>query len=74
MALQEQIDKAREVVPRSMTYLQEVWAELKKVHWPSRKEVTAATVVVVAVVVLISVFLGIVDFGVTHLVRLVLSS
>ncbi len=74
MALQEQIDKAREVVPRSMTFLQEVWAELKKVHWPSRKEVTAATVVVVAVVVLISVFLGIVDFGVTHLVRLVLSS
>jgi len=74
MALQEQIDKAREVVPRSMTYLQEVWAELKKVHWPSRKEVTAATIVVVAVVILISVFLGIVDFGVTHLVRLVLSS
>jgi preprotein translocase subunit SecE len=73
MALQEQIDKARDVVPRSVTYVQEVWAELKKVHWPSRKEVTAATVVVLVVVLVVAVFLGLVDFGVSRLVQLVLS-
>jgi len=74
MALQEQIDKARDVVPRSVTFVQEVWAELKKVHWPSRKEVTTATIVVLAVVVIVAVFLGLVDFGVSRLVQLVLGS
>jgi preprotein translocase subunit SecE len=74
MALKEQIEKARDAVPRSMTFLQEVWAELKKVHWPSRKEVSAATLVVVSVVVLVAFFLGLVDLGLTRVVQLVLSS
>jgi len=73
MALKEQIDKAREAVPRSMTFLQEVWAELKKVYWPTRKEVSAATLVVVSVVVVIAFFLGVVDFGLTRLVQLILT-
>lgn len=73
MALKEQIDKAREAVPRSMTFLQEVWAELKKVYWPSRKEVTAATLVVLAVIVVISFFLGVVDLGLTRIIQVVLS-
>ena len=30
----------------------ESWQELKKVHWPSRKETYAATLVVIIVVVL----------------------
>lgn len=74
MALQEQINKARDLVPRSVAFSQEVWAELKKVHWPARKEVTAATAVVLIVIVLIAVFLGFVDFGVSRLVQLVLGS
>jgi hypothetical protein len=28
-------------------FLQECWIELKKVHWPSRKETQAATIVVI---------------------------
>ena len=31
-------------------FVQESWQELKKVHWPSRKETYAATVVVIIVV------------------------
>jgi len=73
MALKEQIDKAREAVPRSLTFLQEVWAELKKVYWPSRKEVTAATMVVLAVIVIISFFLGVLDLALTRVVQLVLA-
>ncbi len=73
MALKEQIDKAREAVPRSMTFLQEVWAELKKVYWPTRKEVTAATLVVVSVVVVVAFFLGLVDFALTRLVQIILT-
>ncbi len=72
MALQEQFTKAREIIPRSMTFLQEVWAELKKVHWPSRPETYAATVVVVAVVAIVALFLGGVDLIVSQLIQLIL--
>jgi len=73
MALKEQIEKARDVVPRSMTFLQEVWAELKKVYWPSRQEVSAATLVVLSVVVIVAFFLGVIDLGLTRVVQVVLS-
>ena len=72
MALQEQIEKAREVVPRSLTFIQEVTAELRKVHWPTRKETTAATVVVIVVIILIALYLGLVDLVVAQLIHLVL--
>lgn len=72
MAFQEHLSKARDVVPRSVTFVQEVWAELKKVHWPTRKEAYAATVVVLVVVGLVGLFLGGVDFVVSQLIQLIL--
>jgi preprotein translocase subunit SecE len=72
MALQEQISKARDIVPRSVTFLQEVWAELKKVHWPSRKETYAATAVVLVVVGIVAVFLGTVDFALSYMIQAIL--
>ena len=70
MAGQEQIVvKARELSSRSVTFLQEVWAELKKVHWPSRKETYAATAVVVVIVALVALFLGTVDFFLSQVVQ-----
>ena len=72
MALQEQIDKAREAVPRSITFFQEVAVELRKVHWPSRKESTVATAVVVAITIFMAAYLGLVDFLLTQAVHFVL--
>jgi preprotein translocase subunit SecE len=72
MALQEQISKAREIVPRTLTFLQEVWAELKKVHWPSRKETYAATAVVLVVVSIVAIFLGTVDFALSQAIQFIL--
>ena len=72
MALQQQMARAWDVVPRSVTFLQEVWAELKKVHWPTRKETYAATGVVLVIVGLIAVYLGGVDFVLSQLVQLLL--
>ena len=66
------MSKARDVVPRSMTFLQEVWAELKKVHWPTRTETYAATAVVIAVVVIVGLFLGSVDFVISQAIQLIL--
>jgi preprotein translocase subunit SecE len=56
----------------SIQFLREVKIELKKVTWPSRKQTIGSTVVVVALVVLISLFLGFVDIGLSNLIRAVL--
>ena len=73
MALQEQWEKVRDSVPRATNFLSEVWAELRKVHWPTRKETYAATAVVIVITIIIAVFLGVVDFAVSHIVRVILS-
>jgi preprotein translocase subunit SecE len=72
MALQEQIDRVRDLGPRSITFLQEVWAELKKVHWPTRKETYAATAVVLVIVAIIALYLGLVDFVLSQIVQFIL--
>ena len=56
----------------SIQFLREVKIELKKVTWPSRKQTIGSTVVVVALVLLISLFLGFVDIGLSNLIRAVL--
>jgi preprotein translocase subunit SecE len=46
---------------RSRTFLVEVRNELKRVTWPSRKEVYAATVVVILFSIVLGTFLWMVD-------------
>jgi preprotein translocase subunit SecE len=52
-------------------FLREVKAELKKVTWPPRKNTMGSTVVVIILVMIISFFLGLVDAGLSSLIRLV---
>ncbi|MDY7031929.1 MAG: preprotein translocase subunit SecE [Thermodesulfobacteriota bacterium] len=53
-------------------FLREVRVELKKVTWPSRKETVGSTSVVLVVVIIIAVFLGLVDIGLSRLIRVFL--
>ncbi len=73
MALQEQWDKVRDSGARSVNFVGEVWGEMKKVHWPTRKETYAATVIVLVVTIIVAIFLGVVDFAVSHMVQAILS-
>ena len=57
---------------KTVQFLREVKIELKKVTWPSRKEAMASTVVVIILVVIVSAFLGLVDVGLSSLIRAVL--
>jgi preprotein translocase subunit SecE len=50
-------------------FLREVKTELKKVTWPSRKDTLSGTVVVLVAVFIIAVFLGIVDSGLSNLIK-----
>ena len=52
------------------SYLREVVYELRKVVWPSRKETMGSTAVVLVIVGLCATFLGVVDFILSRLVRL----
>lgn len=42
-------------------YFRQTWAELKKVRWPTRREATNLSLIVLAVTVVMSAFLGVVD-------------
>jgi preprotein translocase subunit SecE len=66
------IQKIQDGVRHAMEFVQEAWQELKKVHWPSRKETYAATLVVIVVVVLISIYLALVDLALTKAIQAVI--
>jgi preprotein translocase subunit SecE len=53
-------------------FLIEAKAELKKVTWPTRKQAVASTAVVITVVVIISLFLSLIDFGLAKIIKLIL--
>ena len=54
---------------QSISFARESWAELSKVHFPSPKEAAQATVVVVALTIVMSVWLWMIDLGATWIVR-----
>ena len=61
-----------EFLTRLREFFQEVAAEFRRVNWPSRQEVAASTVVVLAVVFVLSMYLGAVDVGLSRLVEVIL--
>lgn len=50
-------------------FLREVRTELKKVTWPSRKDTLSGTLVVLVAVFIIAIFLGVVDSGLSNLIK-----
>lgn len=66
------IGQVTDVVPRSVEFVKEAWQELKKVHWPTRKETYSATVIVIVAVVVVAVFLGAVDFALSYAMQYVM--
>ncbi len=58
---------------RGMQFFREVRVELKKVTWPNRGQTAGSTVVVIILVFIIASFLGLVDFGLSKLVQIVLA-
>lgn len=54
---------------RGLSYLQEVVTELKKTTWPTHQEATRLTLVVIAVLVALGVYMGLLDWGLSILVN-----
>ncbi|EEG77817.1 preprotein translocase subunit SecE [Dethiobacter alkaliphilus] len=53
-------------------HIKDVKQELKKVHWPSRREVTLFTSIVLMAILVIGVFFWILDTGFTGMLQLIL--
>ena len=66
------MEKIKLVMQKVMKFLSEAKAELKKVTWPSPKQTMASTSVVIIIVFIVSFYLGIIDFGLAKLVKLIL--
>jgi preprotein translocase subunit SecE len=56
-------------IERARLFLSEVRNELKRVTWPSRKEVYATTVVVILTSLFFGLYLFVLDFGVNTLIQ-----
>lgn len=59
-------------IVKTRQFLKEAKIELKKVVWPTPKEALISTSVVVVFVIIVSIFLGVVDFGLTKIIKLIL--
>lgn len=57
---------------RFKKFLSDVRAEFKKVTWPTREQTLKQTGVVLVIVAITGVFLGMVDFGLSGLVKLII--
>jgi preprotein translocase subunit SecE len=71
-APENRMEKIKEFWKVTKQFFREVRVELKKVTWPSRKETIASTSVVLITVILVAFFLGVVDLGLSHLIKIFL--
>jgi preprotein translocase subunit SecE len=60
-------------IARAVEFFREVKVELKKVTWPTRKQTTGTTIVVIVFVFVVAAFLGLFDLGLSRIVRVVLT-
>jgi preprotein translocase subunit SecE len=64
------MERIKEFWQKAKQFFREVRVELKKVTWPSRKETIASTSVVLITVILVAFYLGIVDLGLSRLIKI----
>ncbi|MDQ4078846.1 MAG: preprotein translocase subunit SecE [Chloroflexota bacterium] len=66
--------KTKEQQSAATRYFKEVRAEMSKVVWPSREQATNLTLTVLAVMLAMGVFLGLLDFIFGEMVQLLLTA
>ncbi len=57
---------------KTRQFLKEVKVEIKKVVYPSRDELVGSTKVVIITVFIVSFYLGVIDLGLSKLVKMLL--
>ncbi|TDL62273.1 preprotein translocase subunit SecE [Rhodococcus qingshengii] len=57
---------------RLKKFFSDVLREMRKVSWPKRKELTRYTITVITTVAFFAIFFGVVDLGISELIRVIL--
>lgn len=58
-------------IQRVGKFLRDARIELRKVHWPTRKELIAFTIVVLLISAIATLIIGLFDFGIAEILRLI---
>ncbi len=53
-------------------FVSDIISELKKVTWPSRREATYLTTLVIIFTVVVAIILGVIDYGFSKLMNVIL--
>ena len=61
------------MLKRMKQFISEVVAEMKKVSWPDREELIGSTVVVFAVVAILSLYIGVLDVVINKVLEIVVT-
>lgn len=54
----------------TFSFISDSWSELKKVKWPSRKELISYTLVVIATCAFVTIYFWLIDLGLSEILRL----
>lgn len=54
------------------SFFSESWAELKKVRWPNRKELTNYTMVVLGTIVVVAIYFWVLDIGISAVIEAII--
>jgi preprotein translocase subunit SecE len=65
-------DSIRGQGKRRLRFFGEAVSELRKVVWPTRQEAAYLTTLVIVVTVLVAIVLGVLDFGFSKLMNIIL--
>ena len=57
---------------RIKNFFSDVFREMRKVSWPKRSELTRYTITVITTVAFFAIFFGVIDLGISELIRVIL--
>ncbi|WP_274654071.1 preprotein translocase subunit SecE [Paenibacillus humicola] len=63
--------KLKQSFGTTFSFFSDSYAELKKVRWPSRKELTSYSIVVLVTVIVVAIYFWVLDIGISQLVELI---
>ena len=63
--------KLKQSFGSTFSFFTDSFAELKKVRWPSRKELTSYTLVVLMTIIAVTIYFWVLDIGISALVELI---
>ena len=67
------IERVGNFFKRIGRFFKNMWHELKKVTWPSKKDLIRQSTVVVVFVLILTVLVGLIDTGLSALLKLIIS-